>query len=150
MVLNDGRRIIDDFHFAGDILGLASGEQHRFSATSVCDTVVALFRRSDLDRMQDPSRQVRSSLVVSLRRAQDHLVLLGLRTARERVQAFLGMIAQRASRSRIPKLQIPQADIADYLGLSRETVSRALTQVECDRPIDARNLCAKGGVASAL
>jgi len=136
-VLNDGRRIIDAFHFADDILGLDPGTQHRFSATSVCDVVVTSFVRSDLDRILDSdkelSRQVQSSLVVSLGRAQDHLVLLGLRTPREKIQAFMGSIAQRASRSRIPKLQIQQSDIADYLGLSRETVSRTLAQLKCDR-----------------
>jgi CRP/FNR family nitrogen fixation transcriptional regulator len=145
-VLNDGRRIIDDFHFVDDILGLGPDVHHRFSAASVCDAVVTPFRRSDLRRILDCDkelgRQVQSALVVSLGRAQDHLVLLGLRTARERIQAFMGSIAQRASRSRIGRLQIPQSDIADYLGLSRETVSRALTSlnaIEPSRPAAATN-----------
>ena len=145
-VLNDGRRVIDDFHFADDILGVDPGAQHRFSATSVCDAVVTSFRRSDLDRILDSdkelSRQVQSSLVVSLGRAQDHLVIMGLRTPRERIQAFLNSMAERASRSRIPKLQIQQSDIADYLGLSRETVSRAMTSlksIEPSRPSIAAN-----------
>src|SRR5438093_10961110 len=83
------------------------------SATSVCDEVVTSFRRSDLDGIlacdKDLGRQVQSSLVVSLGRAQDHLVLLGLRTAGEKIQAFLGSMAQRASRSGIQKLQMQQS-----------------------------------------
>jgi CRP/FNR family nitrogen fixation transcriptional regulator len=55
-----------------------------------------------------------------------------LKTPRQRVEAFLDMMAQRASRSGIANIGIPQSDIADYLGLSRETVSRTLTQLECD------------------
>jgi CRP/FNR family nitrogen fixation transcriptional regulator len=132
MVLKDGRRIIDDFHFAGDILGFAPEADHRLSAATICDTVVVVLRRSDSEGTQDSRRQAHSSLVVALGRAQDHLVLLMLKTPRQRVEAFLGMITQRASRSGIANLGIPQSDIADYLGLSRETVSRTLTQLECD------------------
>jgi CRP/FNR family nitrogen fixation transcriptional regulator len=137
-VLSDGRRIIDDFHFADDILGLDSDAQHRFSADSVCDAVVTRFRRSDLNRILDCDnelcRQVQSSLLVSLGRAQDHLALLGLRPARERVQVFLGSMAERASRRGTPKLRIQQSDVADYLGLSRETVSRVLTTLKAIEP----------------
>jgi CRP/FNR family nitrogen fixation transcriptional regulator len=136
-VLSDGRRIIDDFHFADDILGLDPGAQHRFSAASVCDSVVSSFRRSDLDRVlecdKELGRRVQSSLLVSLGRAQDHVVLMGLRTAREKIEAFLGTMAERASRGRTPKLRIQQSDIADHLGLSRETVSRALSLMVSNR-----------------
>ena len=130
-VSNDGRRIIDNFHFADDILGLNAGAQHRFYAASVCDSVVAGIRRSDLDKVigcdKELGRRVQSSLLVSLGRAQDHAVLMGLSTAREKIEAFLGAMAERASRSGTPKLQLRQSDIADYLGLSRETVSRVLS-----------------------
>jgi CRP/FNR family transcriptional regulator, nitrogen fixation regulation protein len=131
--LNDGRRIIDNYHFADDILGLNPGAQHRFYAASVCDSVVASFRRSDLDRVlecdKELCRRVRSSLLVSLGRAQDHVVLMGLRTASEKIEAFLGTMAERVSRSGTSKLRLRHSDIADYLGLSRETVSRVLAQL---------------------
>jgi CRP/FNR family nitrogen fixation transcriptional regulator len=71
-VLSDGRRIIDDFHFTDEILGLNPGAQHRFYAASACDSVVAGFRRSDLDKImgcdKELGRRVHSSLLVRLGR----------------------------------------------------------------------------------
>src|SRR5438128_2569307 len=57
MFLKDGRRIIDDFHFAGDILGFAPEAHHRLSAASICDTVVVVLRRPGSEAIQDPHRQ---------------------------------------------------------------------------------------------
>ena len=142
-ILDDGRRIIDDFHFAGDILGVDPGLAYRFSAMSVCDSALMTYRRSDLDEIVDSDSELRrdivSSLVVSAGRAQDHLLLLGRRTARERILAFLSGMSQRVSRSKTSNLHMQRSDIADFLGLSRETVSRTLTQLESDGIVEVKH-----------
>jgi len=132
-ILNDGRRIIDGFHLAGDIFGLESHAQYRHSANGIDDVTVLSFRRCDLDMLSasnsELGKKLRSSLIATLARAQDHRLLLGRKTAAEKIAGFLVEIAQRASKSNTGKLPMQQADIADYLGLSRETVSRVLSNL---------------------
>ena len=70
-----------------------------------------------------------------LRRVQDHLILL-VKTARERVVSFLLEMAERAGGEKVVALPMPRQDIADYLGLTIETVSRTLTSLEGSAAID--------------
>lgn len=136
-LLNDGRRQIDSFHFAGDIFGLESGGEHRLTAEAVDDVVVLAFRRCRFDSLvqRDPalSHQLMNSVIASLERAHEHMVLLGRKTAQEKIASFLlGMANRLAPRADRFDLPMQRADIADHLGLTIETVSRVLTQMMRD------------------
>lgn len=131
-LLNDGRRQIDEFHLAGDIFGLETGEEHRFSADAVDVTTVVAFRRRRFETLahDDPALvdQVMASMMRSLERAHDHIMLLGRKTAQEKVATFLLDMARRLSNEDRFELPMQRTDIADHLGLTIETVSRTLTQ----------------------
>jgi CRP/FNR family nitrogen fixation transcriptional regulator len=132
-LLSDGRRQIDAFHLSGDIFGLEIGEGHRFSAEAVGNVTVIAYRRRRLDALtrDDPAFQnkIMTATLRSLQRAQDHMLLLGRKTAQEKLATFLLDMAQRISADdehfELPMLR---SDIADHLGLTIETVSRTLTQ----------------------
>lgn len=131
-LLNDGRRQIDAFHLAGDIFGLETGEEHRFSADAVDAAKIVAFRRRRFETLahDDPELgdQVMSSMMRSLERAHDHMMLLGRKTAQEKVASFLLDMARRVSKGDRFDLPMQRTDIADHLGLTIETVSRTLTQ----------------------
>jgi len=132
-LLNDGRRQIDEFHLAGDIFGLEPGEEHRFSAEAVDDAAVVAFRRRRFETLahDDPAlgNEVMSSMMRSLERAHDHMMLLGRKTAQEKIATFLLDIAKRMPSDNCFDLPMQRSDIADHLGLTIETVSRTLTQL---------------------
>ena len=135
-ILADGRRQITGFHLAGDIFGLETDARHRFSASGLCDVTVVAFKRTDLDMLLASDvafrAEILSSLMASLERAQTQLVLMGRKTAREKVAQFQLDLAHRASKSETACLALRRCDIADYLGMSRETVCRALSQLTCE------------------
>lgn len=133
-LLSDGRRQIDAFHLAGDIFGLETAMEHRFSAEALADTTLLAFRRSRLAELSadDPAfgEQVMSAMMRSLERAQDHMLLLGRKSAQEKIATFLLDMAARISCDcRHVDLPMQRSDIADHLGLTIETVSRTLTQL---------------------
>ena len=132
-VLNDGRRQIGSFYLPGDIFGLEVGEEHSFSAEAVVDCKVLVIKRSALvslaGRDTDVARQLWTMAASELQRAQDHIMLL-IKTARERVAGFLVEMSARNAGASEVELPMSRQDIADYLGLTIETVSRTLTQLE--------------------
>ena len=135
-LLSDGRRQIDAFHLTGDIFGLESGVEHRVTAEAVDEVVVEAFRKSRFASLlhDDPAfgEQLMSSTLVSLERAHEHLVLLGRKTAQERMATFLLDMARRLGcdgKAEQFELPMQRTDIADHLGLTIETVSRTLTQM---------------------
>lgn len=138
-VLNDGRRQIGAFYLPGDVFGIEVGEQHTFSAESIVESKVMLIKRSSLlalaARSADVSRQLWTMAATELQRAQDHTMLL-IKTAQERVAGFLLEMAKRAPRANAVELPMSRQDIADYLGLTIETVSRTLTQLENSAAIE--------------
>jgi len=111
-LLSDGRRQIGAFHLVGDIFGLENGLAHRFTAEAIVDTTVRLAKRVSLEHVAEEDATVARDLLdmttSNLQHAENHMLLLGRKTSLERVAAFL-------------------LDIADYLGLTLETVSRALS-----------------------
>ncbi|KQO89687.1 transcriptional regulator [Methylobacterium sp. Leaf90] len=135
-VLNDGRRQITGFHLPGDLFGFEQGEAHRHTAEALTDTKVLIFRRRGVERAAARSAEVACQLwgmaTNNLRLAQDLTLLLGRRTATERVAAFLMEVDERLGGSGTFALPMTRRDIADYLGLTIETVSRTLSQLEED------------------
>ena len=132
-VLSDGRRQIGGFYLPGDIFGLECGEEHSFSAEAISECKVLVIKRSSLvslaARDGDVARQLWTMTAGELQRAQDHIMLL-IKTAQERVAGFLLEMAGRSASSGEIELPMSRQDIADYLGLTIETVSRTLTQLE--------------------
>ena len=133
-LLSDGRRQIDAFHLAGDIFGIEADDEHRFCAEAVGDCTVLAYRRSNLATLManDPetAKDMTIGMVRSLVRAQDHTLLLGRKSALEKIATFLLDMADRAGGSVVLDLPMSRTDIADYLGLTIETVSRSFTQLE--------------------
>jgi len=132
-ILNDGRRQIGAFYLPGDIFGLEAGDTHGLSAEAVCNCTVAVIKRSSLKGLADRDSGIAQSLwsvtARELQRARKHMVLL-VRSAQERVASFLLEMADRTKSVGTVDLPMPRRDIADYLGLTIETVSRTLTQLE--------------------
>jgi CRP/FNR family transcriptional regulator, nitrogen fixation regulation protein len=132
-ILNDGRRQIGAFYMPGDMFGLEVGDDHTFSAEAICDCKVLVIKRSALvalaARNNEVARQLWTMTAGELHRAQNHMMLL-IKTAQERVAGFLLEMAKRSSAITEVELPMSRQDIADYLGLTIETVSRTLTQLE--------------------
>jgi CRP/FNR family transcriptional regulator, nitrogen fixation regulation protein len=132
-MLNDGRRQIGAFYMPGDVFGLEIGDVHTFSAEAIVDCKVLVFKRGALmnlaGRDSDVARELWTMTAGELQHVQDHILLL-IKTAQERVAGFLLEIAKRAHAGNEIDLPMSRQDIADYLGLTIETVSRTLTQLE--------------------
>jgi CRP/FNR family nitrogen fixation transcriptional regulator len=132
-VLNDGRRQIGAFYLPGDIFGLEVGDMHTFSAEAIVASKVLVIKRSILvtlaARDNEVARKLWTMTAEELQRVQAHILLL-IKTAQERVAGFLLEMAARLPVSNEVDLPMSRQDIADYLGLTIETVSRTLTQLE--------------------
>jgi CRP/FNR family nitrogen fixation transcriptional regulator len=137
---SDGRRQILAFHLPGDTFGVETGEAHSCSAEAVNAVEVVMVRRSLLEKVaQENTQAARRWLEMTskdLRSAQDHALILGRKGAGERVAAFLIRFADRFMGGKNIDLPMSRADIADYLGLTIETVSRAFTEMERLHAID--------------
>jgi CRP-like cAMP-binding protein len=132
-ILSDGRRQIGSFYLPGDIFGLETSADHLFSAEAVSDATVLVIKRSALvalaQRDGAVAQQLWSFTAGELQRVQCHMLLL-IRSAQERVASFLLEMAQRFASPDSFELTMSRQDIADYLGLTIETVSRTFTQLE--------------------
>jgi CRP/FNR family nitrogen fixation transcriptional regulator len=138
--LNDGRRQIEGFHVAGDVFGFEAGAQHRLSAEAVCDCQLTSHRRRGLEQLAATDLALSQKLLAyamrGMTRAQDHSLLLGRKSAVGKVAAFLMECAQHSAGCQTITLTMTRQDIADYLGLTIETVSRTLSQLERDAVIE--------------
>lgn len=139
-LLDDGRRQIDAFHLPGDIFGIESGEEHRFTAEAVGPATVVAYRRCGLETLAAGegqfAHQIVAAMMRSLERAQDHMLLLGRKSALEKIATFILDMSERVSDEHAVALPMSRADIADHLGLTIETVSRSLTALERRGVID--------------
>lgn len=136
----DGRRQITGFLLPGDFLGLGSKAGYAYSAEAISDVELCRFKRDELENLFDRHRGLERRLFQiandELAMAQDQMLLLGRKTARERVASFLLNLSQReelrGGRNGVVYLLMIQEDIADYLGLTFETVSRTISQLKRD------------------
>lgn len=137
-LLADGRRQITGFLVPGDFLGIVLNERYAYSAEAVDRVHLCRFPRRRfetlLGEMPRLERRLLGAASNELVAAQDQMLLLGRKTAQEKVASFLRMLARRTARQRSPVTSIGIAmsrnDIADYLGLTTETVSRSLTRLK--------------------
>lgn len=132
-ILNDGRRQIAAFHLPGDVLGLEVGRDHDFSAEAIVETKLLVIKRSALMSLAARDAQVANELWIfisrELQRVRDHALLL-IKSAEERVASFLIEMARRNPNGSEVQLPMSRQDIADYLGLTIETVSRTISHLE--------------------
>jgi CRP/FNR family transcriptional regulator, anaerobic regulatory protein len=139
-LMTDGRRQIVGFLFSGDMFGLAMDGGYAYTAETVSPSQVCRFANRKLDSLKDEvprlERKLFSMTVKDLVAAQEQMLLLGRKTAREKVATFLIKLSHRAELQGLPAspvaLPMSRADIADYLGLTIETVSRTFTQLKRD------------------
>ena len=138
----DGRRQIMDFLLPGDLFGFHAGARHECSVESVApDTIVARYQRPQMESLMeaDPqlARRVREIAFGAIKRLQSRMILLGRSRALERVCGFLLEMAHRARIEAEGPVALPMSryDIADYLAIAVETVSRCLTTLRCERVI---------------
>lgn len=132
-LLPDGRRQISAFHLPGDMFGFEIGDIHHCSAEAVVPTKVVAFKWQGLLGAGASTSLVRELLtrtMIGLRHTEDHLLLLGRKNALERLAAFLLEMAARYGSAEMLDLAMPRHDIADYLGLTLETVSRMFAELK--------------------
>jgi CRP/FNR family transcriptional regulator, anaerobic regulatory protein len=130
----DGRRQVVGFMVPGDFLGLAFGRTYAYSAEAITPAAACRFPRARFFRLLEafPSleKEILSRTSTELAAAQDQMLLLGRKTARERLASFLLRLAERRGEHDGPiELPMSRGDIADYLGLTSETVSRTFTSL---------------------
>ena len=144
-LLPDGRRQIAGFLFPGDFLGITMEDEHAFTVEAIGPATLCRFARSRFDGFVEAhphlERRLYALAAHELAAARQQLVLLGRKTAAERVASFLLMLADRykttldaLSASEVV-LPMSRSDIADYLGLRIETVSREITALKASRLI---------------
>jgi len=140
-MLMDGRRQIADFFLPGDFFGLDWQATHCFTAEALTDTVVISYPRRQLEALAERTppihRVLMSMLCKGLAATQEHVVMLGRQTAHERLAWFLIRVRERSGGTNEIDVPMSRQDIADYLGLTIETVSRGISEFKRRRYISA-------------
>jgi CRP/FNR family transcriptional regulator, nitrogen fixation regulation protein len=134
-VLSDGRRQIGSFYLPGDVFGLEFIEGHNLAAETVTNVKILVIKKRALAVLAKQSAALASELLQltarELARTQDRVLLLASKSAQERVIGFLFEMSKRSSGTgNYVELPMSRQDIADYLGLTIETVSRTLWALE--------------------
>lgn len=137
-LLSDGRRQICAFSYPGDILGVECAERHLNHAEALTETVVRSIPTHAIDKliMTEPGFGQALLHITSMELAstRELLLSLGRKTANEKLATFLLNIARRnviTGQSEVQfNLPMKRSDIADYLGLTTETVSRNFTRLK--------------------
>lgn len=139
-LLADGRRHIAEFYFGGDCFGLDNVPERLFSAEAVTDVIVMRYPHRATERLIDDNpvlaRCLRDMTLRDLTNAQIRMLLLGRMSAPERVATFLLDMFERRDAKRALELPMSRNDIADYLGLTIETVCRVMSAFKRDGAID--------------
>jgi CRP/FNR family transcriptional regulator len=139
-LLPDGRRQITGFLFPGDFLGLADDDVYAYSAEAVTDAALYRYRSEEMEALlaRYPKMEKRLHTIASheLAEAQEQMLLLGRKTATEKVASFLLAFAERAALRGEGRdvlfMPMTRHAIADYLGITTETVSRTLSRFRHD------------------
>ena len=130
----DGRRHVEAFHLPGEVFGLESSAMHRLGAEAVTHTTVLTFKRSAVEAIAardiGVAQQLRRMTTGRLERSIEHVFMLGHMTATERVAGFLVDMDERMRPPGDIELPMSRRDIADYLGLTLETVSRIMSRLQ--------------------
>jgi len=140
-LMEDGRRQVGEFLMAGDVFGFDALDTHDFAAEAVSDAVLRRYPRRMVDALAETNvglaRRLRDLTSVSLRNAHTRLLLLGRKTASERIATFLLEMAERLPQATVGVLDLPmsRSDVADHLGLTIETVCRILAHLRRDGTI---------------
>jgi CRP/FNR family nitrogen fixation transcriptional regulator len=141
--LNEGRRQIVSFHVAGEVFGLELGTDRQLAAEAVSDCTLICYRRRGIELMaqkdQTVSQQLLQYAMQNLAQAQAHALLLARRGAAEKVACFLLDWQERSNGDETIHLAMTRQEIADYLALTIETVSRSFSQFERDGVIALHN-----------
>jgi CRP/FNR family transcriptional regulator, nitrogen fixation regulation protein len=154
-LMEDGRRQIGEFLMAGDLLDFDALGTYDFAAEAVSDVVLRRYPRRMVDALAESNvaltRRLRDMTSISLRMAHARVVLLGRKTASERIASFLLEMAERLPEGRPNVLDLPmgRTDIADHLGLTIETVCRVLGHLRRDGTlaIERGSITIRNGVA---
>jgi CRP-like cAMP-binding protein len=142
----DGRRQIVQFVFPGDFFSFMELKGHQLSAEAVSDVTLTCYSQRQIAQLGKDMPEVREHflnlLSQRLLRMHDHLIMLGRQTATERVATFLVLLAERIGTSKDKALEVAMSrqDMADYLGLTIETVCRILSKLKRRQIIDVPDL----------
>lgn len=135
-LLADGRRHVGEFFLPGDFIGLDAETGYIFTAEAVSETTMVRYSRRSVDALAWQEPRIGHSLLRiachGLSAAQQQMVLLSRKTAEERIASFILGLAERNGAADRVSLPMSRSDIGDHLGLTMETVSRALTQLKKD------------------
>jgi len=140
----DGRRHIADFLFAGDIFGLGESATTALAAEAVGSVTVTACPRTYFDRLGEGNPRVRSDvlahLAASLMTSQEHLFVVSCQSAKERMASFILRMSERNNLYG-DRLDLPMGrqDIADHLGLTIETICRAIAALKAETLIEVPN-----------
>lgn len=133
-VLEDGRRQVIAFGYPGDIIGFPAGDTHHTDCDALSEAKLCVIPRKALSNSHhDPElhRVLIDAALAEISAMQDHFMMLGRKSAAEKVASFLKVLLERiGDADRVPpiiELPMSRADIADFLGLTTETVCRCLT-----------------------
>ena len=132
-LLKDSQRQITGFSTAGDFLGMSSDGIHHDTAVTVTTCNIVRVTRADIQADPELQRELFNKTCLQLEEAQDMMMTLTKKTASEKIAAFLLMLAKRQNPDAddvLIRLPMSRQDIADYLGMSIETVSRRLTDLK--------------------
>ena len=149
-LLPDGRRQITGFLFAGDFLGIALSKSYAYSAETISEAKLCRIQHRKLEELFDkfPKLEKRLLGIASneLIQVQEQMLLLGRKTAKEKLCSFLVNLSKREKKSisskKIISVPMSRADIGDYLGLTTETISRTFTNLKSSGIIKLR----EGGI----
>lgn len=141
-ILADGRRQVTGFHLPGDFVGTSVDQEHQFGVEAVGKSRVCAFPVNRFDGFIEEHQPMQRELYIAATRelvqAQQQMVLLGRKTAMERVANFLVLLSDRLGDGSVVELPMRRSDIADYLGLAKETVSRVVSELKRSRTIRLR------------
>jgi len=135
-IIGEGRRVITAFHFAGDVIGAFLQSDFLFTAEAVTDCKIRRVSRKSFNEEVGRCDLLRPEYISLLCKetvaAHDQMVLLSKKNAEERLCTFIArLVSRRNAEVHKGLLRIPmnRQDIADYLGLTIETVSRTITKL---------------------